>query len=42
MPTYGHNLSPEELNAVVAFLATLHPENQPQAQTADKSLNPAD
>ncbi|MGY8752628.1 MAG: cytochrome b N-terminal domain-containing protein [Phycisphaerales bacterium] len=40
MPTYGHNLSPEELTAVVAFLATLHPENQPQAQTADKTLNP--
>ena len=40
MPTYGHNLKPQELNAVVAFLATLHPKNEPQAKTADKMLNP--
>ena len=40
MPTYGHNLSPEELSAIVAFLSTLHPENQSPAQTADVLLNP--
>ncbi|MDE1038394.1 MAG: cytochrome b N-terminal domain-containing protein [Phycisphaerales bacterium] len=40
MPTYGHNLSPEELAAIVAFLSTLHPENESPARTADKTLNP--
>ncbi|MBT6282728.1 MAG: cytochrome c [Phycisphaerae bacterium] len=40
MPTYGHNLSPEELISIVAFLSTLHPENESPAQTADVSLNP--
>jgi ubiquinol-cytochrome c reductase cytochrome b subunit len=29
MPAYGKNLAPAEVNALVAFLETLHPPNQP-------------
>ena len=32
MPAYGKNLSPAEVNAVVAFLETLRPANQPPAR----------
>ena len=28
MPAYGKNLSPAETTALVAFLATLHPDGQ--------------
>jgi ubiquinol-cytochrome c reductase cytochrome b subunit len=35
MPAYGKNLSPAEIEALVAFLGTLHPPNQRQA------VNPA-
>ena len=28
MPAYGKNLSPAEVNAIVAFLMTMHPPNQ--------------
>jgi len=33
MPAYGKNLSPAEVNAMVAFLETLRPANQPPART---------
>jgi ubiquinol-cytochrome c reductase cytochrome b subunit len=32
MPAYGKNLSPAEVNAVVAFLETLRPASQPPAR----------
>jgi ubiquinol-cytochrome c reductase cytochrome b subunit len=32
MPAYGKNLAPAEVNALVAFLETLHPPNQPAAR----------
>jgi len=28
MPAYGKNLSPAEVDALVAFMLTLHPPNQ--------------
>ena len=31
MPAYGKNLSPPETNALVQFLETLHPANEPAA-----------
>jgi ubiquinol-cytochrome c reductase cytochrome b subunit len=34
MPAYGKNLSPPEATALVAFLKTLHPANQPPARNA--------
>jgi ubiquinol-cytochrome c reductase cytochrome b subunit len=34
MPAYGKNLSPAETTALVAFLKSLHPPNQPPAQDA--------
>jgi mono/diheme cytochrome c family protein len=33
MPAYGKNLSPFEVTALVSFLETLHPSNQPQRWT---------
>jgi len=33
MPAYGKNLTPAEVNALVAFLETLRPANQPPART---------
>jgi ubiquinol-cytochrome c reductase cytochrome b subunit len=36
MPAYGKNLSPAEVTALVSFLETLHPPNQPQARNAAK------
>ena len=36
MPAYGKNLSPAETTALVAFLKTLHPPNEPPAR--DSSL----
>ncbi|TMA49248.1 MAG: cytochrome c, partial [Deltaproteobacteria bacterium] len=32
MPAYGKNLRPAEVEALVAFLGTLHPEGQPAAR----------
>ncbi len=32
MPAYGKNLSPSETTALVAFLETMHPSNQPPAR----------
>jgi ubiquinol-cytochrome c reductase cytochrome b subunit len=37
MPAYGKNLSPAETTALVAFLGTLRPENQPPAQNASRA-----
>jgi ubiquinol-cytochrome c reductase cytochrome b subunit len=34
MPAYGKNLSPAEVTALVSFLETLHPANQPAARDA--------
>jgi ubiquinol-cytochrome c reductase cytochrome b subunit len=34
MPAYGKNLNPAEVTALVAFLETLHPANQPAAHDA--------
>jgi ubiquinol-cytochrome c reductase cytochrome b subunit len=31
MPAYGKNLSPPETTALVQFLETLHPANEPAA-----------
>ena len=33
MPAYGKNLSPAEVNALVAFLETLRPPGQVPART---------
>jgi ubiquinol-cytochrome c reductase cytochrome b subunit len=38
MPAYGKNLSPAETTALVAFLGTLHPANQPPAREAARDL----
>ncbi len=34
MPAYGKNLQPAEVTALVAFMETLHPADQPVARTA--------
>ena len=36
MPAYGKNLSPSEVTALVSFLETLHPINQPPAMDASQ------
>ena len=36
MPAYGKNLSPSETAALVQFLETLHPINQPPAIDASR------
>jgi ubiquinol-cytochrome c reductase cytochrome b subunit len=36
MPAYGKNLNPAEVTALVSFLETLHPSNQPPARDAAK------
>ena len=38
MPAYGKNLSPAEVTAVVAFMQTLHPADEPIARTATGPL----
>jgi len=35
MPAYGKNLTPAEVNALVAFLEALRPSNQPPARTPE-------
>ena len=37
MPAYGKNLNPAETAALVAFLETLHPANQPAARDASRA-----
>ncbi|HTW61258.1 MAG TPA: cytochrome b N-terminal domain-containing protein [Terracidiphilus sp.] len=42
MPAYGKNLSPPEIEALVSFLETLHPKNEPPAyDPARRALEPA-
>ncbi len=41
MPAYGKNLTPAEVNALVAFLETLRPANQPPARTPVAMRPPA-
>ncbi|MFM8410242.1 MAG: cytochrome b N-terminal domain-containing protein [Alphaproteobacteria bacterium] len=38
MPAYGRNLSPSEVDALVAFMETLHPANQPPARDASRPV----
>jgi ubiquinol-cytochrome c reductase cytochrome b subunit len=40
MPAYGTNLSPAETTALVAFLETLHPSNEPAARDASQPTPP--
>jgi ubiquinol-cytochrome c reductase cytochrome b subunit len=40
MPAYGKNLTPAEVTAVVAFMQTLRPGNQPAARTAAEPATP--
>ena len=35
MPAYGKNLTPAEVKALVAFLETLRPSNQPPARAPE-------
>jgi ubiquinol-cytochrome c reductase cytochrome b subunit len=37
MPAYGKHLSPPEVSAIVAFLRTLHPPNEPAARNPARS-----
>jgi hypothetical protein len=34
MPAYGHNLRPDEVTALVAFMATLRPDYEPGAHNS--------
>jgi ubiquinol-cytochrome c reductase cytochrome b subunit len=38
MPAYGKQMSPAEMDTLIAFLASLRPEGQPAAGSADKSF----
>ena len=37
MPAYGKNLTPQEVTALVAFMQTLRPANEPMARNAARS-----
>jgi ubiquinol-cytochrome c reductase cytochrome b subunit len=39
MPAYGKNLNPAEVEALVSFLDTLHPANQPPARDAARQIS---
>ncbi len=41
MPAYGKNLSPAEVTALVRFLQTLHPSNEPSAADAAQAATQA-
>jgi ubiquinol-cytochrome c reductase cytochrome b subunit len=41
MPAYGKNLNPAEVTALVSFLETLHPPNQPKARDAAQQVTKA-
>ena len=41
MPAYGKNLTPAEVNALVAFLATMHPPGEPPARDSAQPAVPA-
>jgi ubiquinol-cytochrome c reductase cytochrome b subunit len=38
MPAYGSALSPAEATALVQFLETLHPTNEPAASDASRAV----
>jgi ubiquinol-cytochrome c reductase cytochrome b subunit len=38
MPAYAKNLNPAEVTALVSFLETLHPPNQPAARDASQAV----
>src|SRR5215469_14345921 len=38
MPAYAKNLNPAEVTALVSFLETLHPPNQPRARDASQAV----
>jgi ubiquinol-cytochrome c reductase cytochrome b subunit len=40
MPAYGKNLSPAEVNAIVAFLGTMHPPHEPPARDSSRPAEP--
>jgi ubiquinol-cytochrome c reductase cytochrome b subunit len=40
MPAYGKQLNPAEVTALVSFLETLHPPNQPKARDAAQTVTP--
>jgi ubiquinol-cytochrome c reductase cytochrome b subunit len=40
MPAYGKNLNPAEVEALVAFMQTLHTANEPRARDASRSNEP--
>ena len=43
MPAYGKNLSPPEIEALVAFLETLHPANEsPAVDAAQQAIAAAE
>jgi ubiquinol-cytochrome c reductase cytochrome b subunit len=42
MPAYGKQLNPAEVAALVAFLDTLHPANQPPARDAARQVSEAE
>ncbi len=39
MPAYGKNLNPAEVDALVSFLDTLHPANQPGARDSARQIS---
>jgi ubiquinol-cytochrome c reductase cytochrome b subunit len=41
MPAYGENLSPSEVDALVPFMLTLHPPNEPPARDSTTPAKPA-
>jgi ubiquinol-cytochrome c reductase cytochrome b subunit len=41
MPAYGKNLAPAEIEALVSFLETLHPKNEPPAFDPSQQANAA-
>lgn len=41
MPAYGDHLKPHEVTALVSFLHTLHPENEPPARNSALEIDPA-
>jgi len=40
MPAYGKNLTPPEVTALVAFMQTLRPANEPVARDATRLAEP--
>jgi ubiquinol-cytochrome c reductase cytochrome b subunit len=39
MPAYGKKLSPAEVDALVAFMQTLHPRSAPSVRPSDQREN---